>query len=251
MSPRACIGLGSNQGDRRAHLDAAIDALHATPEISDLVVSPYHQTTPIGGPAGQGYFLNAAASFQTRLDPFRLHQRLQAIEADAGRVRSVRWGERPLDLDLLLYGEQMIETEALTVPHPRLAVRRFVLEPLAEVAAHVWHPETHCTIQNLLTNLNREPRRVALLGWDPATFATLKALVPDGWILLEPSAPDVTKASTLTFIAAPDTLRQNRAEWKKSYRPETPLIFLTAGNAEQEFKAACLAVMPISQAQPG
>jgi 2-amino-4-hydroxy-6-hydroxymethyldihydropteridine diphosphokinase len=153
MSSRALIGLGSNLGDRRAALDGAVSALAATPGIVVRNVSNYHETEPVGGPAGQGMFLNAAAALETTLDPFHLLDVLVEIEARLGRVRTVPWGERTLDLDLLLFGEEVIDTPRLTVPHPRFAARRFVLEPLAEIAPEAIDPVTKYTVAELLAKL--------------------------------------------------------------------------------------------------
>ena len=110
MGTLALIGLGSNLGDRKAILDGAVEQLRQTPELIVRSVSTYHETKPVGGPAGQGPFLNAAAALETTLEPIALLRRLQEIEADAGRVRSVRWGERTLDLDVLLFGDEIIDT---------------------------------------------------------------------------------------------------------------------------------------------
>ena len=134
MNALALIGLGSNLGDRRATLLRAIEELNATPGVSVVKVSSFHETEPVGGPPGQGPYLNAAACIETTLEPPALLHRLQEIEARNGRVRTVRWGERTLDLDLLLYDDRIVETPELTIPHPRMADRRFVLEPLAEIA---------------------------------------------------------------------------------------------------------------------
>ena len=101
------------------------------PDVSVGKVSSFHETEPVGGPPGQGPYLNAAACIETTLEPPAVLQLLQEIEAKNGRVRLVRWGERTLDLDLLLFDDRIVETPELTIPHPRMAVRRFVLEPLA------------------------------------------------------------------------------------------------------------------------
>src|SRR5579864_4624704 len=163
----ALIGLGSNLGDRKAHLDAAIDALRATPCIVVRAVSTYHETTPVGGPAGQGTYLNAAVAVVTTLEPTTLLGALEQIEKTRGRVRSVHWGARTLDLDLLLFGEQIIDTPELEVPHPRLAVRRFVLGPLCEIAPDAVDPLTRRSVAQLLANLDRRPSYVALSQfWD-------------------------------------------------------------------------------------
>jgi 2-amino-4-hydroxy-6-hydroxymethyldihydropteridine diphosphokinase len=155
MSSIAIIGLGSNLGDRRATLDGAIAALAVTPGVGVRRVSSYHETDPVGGPPGQGRYLNAAAVLETTLDPLGLLHTLEAIEARFGRVRTVRWGERTLDLDLLLFGDRIIQTPELTVPHPRLAERRFVLEPMAEVAPDAVEPRSGRTVSELLQELVR------------------------------------------------------------------------------------------------
>jgi 2-amino-4-hydroxy-6-hydroxymethyldihydropteridine diphosphokinase len=150
----ALIGLGSNLGDRKSLLDAAVAALAATDGVQLRAVSSYHGTAPVGGPPGQGDYLNAAAAIDTTLEPLDLLHRLQEIETRAGRVRSVRWGERTLDLDLLLFGDRVIATEELRVPHPRMALRRFVLAPLAEIAPGAVDPVTGRTIRELLADLD-------------------------------------------------------------------------------------------------
>ncbi len=121
-------------------------------------VSSLFETVPLGGPAGQGMYFNAVAELETVLDPFELLRVLQQIEAQLGRVRTVRWGARTLDLDLLLYEDRIIETPDLKVPHPRLATRRFVLEPLSEIAPLAVEPVTKRTIAELLVELGQEPK---------------------------------------------------------------------------------------------
>jgi 2-amino-4-hydroxy-6-hydroxymethyldihydropteridine diphosphokinase len=167
MSSLALIGLGSNLGDRRANLEGAIADLAATPCVSVRRVSSFRETEPVGGPPGQGTYLNAAAVLETTLDPPVLLHILQAIEMRYGRVRTVRWGERTLDLDLLLFDDQIIDTTELTVPHPRLAERRFVLEPLAEVAPDAIEPRTGRTISELLEELDRAEGSRKCLGSRP------------------------------------------------------------------------------------
>jgi 2-amino-4-hydroxy-6-hydroxymethyldihydropteridine diphosphokinase len=155
MSSLAMIGLGSNLGDRRAYLEGAIAALSDSPGVRVRRVSSFRETDPVGGPPGQGAYLNAAAVVETTLGPVELLHLLQSIEAKGGRVRTVRWGERTLDLDLLLFDDRIIETDELTVPHPRLAGRRFVLEPLAEVAPEALEPKTGRRVSELLWELDR------------------------------------------------------------------------------------------------
>ncbi len=128
----AWIGLGANLGDRGAALAQAVQALAALPATRCLKVSGLYASAPID--AGGPDYLNAVAELATRLAPLDLLDALQALEQAAGRERPYRNAPRTLDLDLLLYGDQQIQTERLTVPHPRLAERAFVLLPLAEIA---------------------------------------------------------------------------------------------------------------------
>ena len=132
---RAAIGLGSNLGDRRAHIERALAALESMPDVSVEAVSSLIETEPVGDPP-QGPYLNGAALVSCELDPHGLLAVLQDLERGAGREPGPRWGPRPLDLDVLLLdgGERVVRDDALEVPHPRLTERRFVLEPLAEIA---------------------------------------------------------------------------------------------------------------------
>ena len=134
MAATAYIGLGSNLGDRRARLDAALAALRGRTGVAVTRVSSIYETAPVGGPAGQGPYLNAVAELRTELDPEALLRVLLEIESAQGRVRTERDGPRTLDLDLLLYGDMVRDDARLTLPHPRLHQRLFVLKPLAEVA---------------------------------------------------------------------------------------------------------------------
>lgn len=126
---RAAIGLGANLGDRRARLGEAVRRLGEAGVT--VAVSSLYETAPIGGPV-QGPFLNAVAVLDTDLAPRALLEFCLGLEREAGRRRRVRWGPRTLDLDLLLYDRVVVDEPGLQVPHPRLALRRFVLEPLAE-----------------------------------------------------------------------------------------------------------------------
>jgi 2-amino-4-hydroxy-6-hydroxymethyldihydropteridine diphosphokinase len=129
---RAFIGLGSNLGDRRALLRGAVEALR---ENGDVVgVSPLYETAPVGGPDGQGPYLNLVVELSTFDTPRDLLDRCRSLEAVAGRVRTVRWGPRTLDADVLWVQGWQVDEEDLTVPHPRLWDRRFVVQPLADLA---------------------------------------------------------------------------------------------------------------------
>jgi 2-amino-4-hydroxy-6-hydroxymethyldihydropteridine diphosphokinase len=148
---RVAIALGSNLGDREAYLHSAIAALQ--PSIRNLRVSTFHDTAPVGvGP--QPTFLNATAVGETSLGARALLETLLAIERDLGRERPFPGAPRTVDLDLILYGDAIIdEAPSLIVPHPRFRERRFVLEPLAEIAPDWRDPVTGKTVEELLRNL--------------------------------------------------------------------------------------------------
>jgi 2-amino-4-hydroxy-6-hydroxymethyldihydropteridine diphosphokinase len=152
--PLAAIGLGSNFGDRAAHLHAALDALRADPTILDLRASAAIETAPVG-PIPQGPYLNAAAAFTTDCSPRSLLDLLHAIEQSRGRNRKAepRWGPRTLDLDLLLYDDLVIDEPGLRVPHPSLHERRFVLEPLAAILPDSLVPGLGLRVRELLVRL--------------------------------------------------------------------------------------------------
>jgi 2-amino-4-hydroxy-6-hydroxymethyldihydropteridine diphosphokinase len=129
---RAFIGLGSNLGDRRALLRQAVEGLRAAGDVTG--VSPLYETEPVGGPEGQGPYLNLVVELSTSDTPRRLLERCRALEAAAGRARTVRWGPRTLDADVLWVEGWQVDEEDLVVPHPRLWERRFVVQPLADLA---------------------------------------------------------------------------------------------------------------------
>src|SRR5437879_3312756 len=138
MPITAYIALGSNVGDRRDNLDHALAHLRVTPGVAVGRVSSYYETDPVGGPAGQGKYLNAAAELHVELSPEDLLLVLHDIEGKLGRVRKERFAPRTIDLDLLLYGDLELDVHTadldLTVPHPRMQERDCVLRPLAEIA---------------------------------------------------------------------------------------------------------------------
>jgi 2-amino-4-hydroxy-6-hydroxymethyldihydropteridine diphosphokinase len=130
---RAYLALGSNLGDRLAHLQFAVDALAAATDVFVVDVSRVYETAPVGGPA-QDAFLNAVVALDTELAPDVLLALAQRIETDAHRVRAERWGPRTLDVDILVYDDVESADPALTLPHPRMWERGFVLAPLRDVA---------------------------------------------------------------------------------------------------------------------
>jgi len=162
--PTALIGLGSNLGDRGANLRQALALLQQRPGIRLLAQSTRHCTRPVGGPSGQDAFLNAAALLETELNPQQLLAALLETETCMGRERSIRWGPRIIDLDLLLYDRLIVEQPELVVPHPRMAWRRFVLEPAAEIAPEMVHPAIGWSLARLLAHLNTTRPYVAIAG---------------------------------------------------------------------------------------
>ena len=151
----AYVALGSNLGDRDAHLAFAVRRLETLPGTSVVARSTVYESAPVG-PGSQPDYLNAVVALETRLAPDLLLEGLHGIEAAAGRVRAgaPRWGPRPLDLDLLLYSDRCVETEDLTLPHPRLHERGFVLAPLRELAAELVHPRLGRSIAALAEELD-------------------------------------------------------------------------------------------------
>lgn len=153
----AILSLGSNLGDRYGTLDKAIRRLDSHPGISVSKVAAYLETAPVGY-LEQGKFINSAVSIETSLSPVELLETVLQIEADLGRKREVRFGPRTLDIDILLYGDLVISSEALTIPHPRLREREFVLVPLAEIAPEKRIPPTGLTAPEMLALLHRQRR---------------------------------------------------------------------------------------------
>ena len=156
MARTAYIALGSNLGDRRSFLAKAVESIRTLPGVESVGVSPIYETNPVGGPPGQGKFLNCIAAVKTTLDSEALLHALHRIEADLGRDRSgetIRNEPRTLDLDIVLFGDEVIEDIGLTVPHPRMHQRWFVLKPLCDLAPDAIHPILNKSIKQLLTEL--------------------------------------------------------------------------------------------------
>jgi 2-amino-4-hydroxy-6-hydroxymethyldihydropteridine diphosphokinase len=138
--PTAYIALGANLGERRANIERALDLLGGTPNIRVTKISTFLENPAIGGPADSPPFLNAVAEIETSLPPRDLLARLLDIEKTLGRQRRQKWEARLIDLDLLLYGDAIVDDPDLKIPHPLMHARRFVLDPLKEIAPDVMHP---------------------------------------------------------------------------------------------------------------
>ncbi|MAT72973.1 MAG: 2-amino-4-hydroxy-6-hydroxymethyldihydropteridine diphosphokinase [Planctomycetaceae bacterium] len=174
----ALISLGSNLGDRRLRLDAALSQLATTSGVRLLRRSRCRASVPVGGPPGQDAFLNGAALLETSLGPQALLAILHDIEQRAERRRAERWASRTLDLDLLLHGETIVEDDQLTLPHPRMTSRRFVLNPAREIAGALLHPTSGWTVAALARQLD-VGRRVVVAADDDAQQSKLIAALAE------------------------------------------------------------------------
>ncbi len=159
--PIAYVALGSNLGDRFAHLSAAIRRLRAEPGIRVHAVSSFYVTAPVNCPPGSGEFLNAVAAIETHRSPANLLRLLLGIERQFGRIRSQPNAPRTLDLDLILYDDYILASEELTLPHPRMHERAFVMVPLAEIAPDARHPGLKKTARELAAATDASGLRIA------------------------------------------------------------------------------------------
>lgn len=148
----AYIGMGSNIGDRESNLNSAVEMLRILEGIEVTAVSSYLNTAPIGY-IDQPDFLNAAAELRTNLTPADLLKVCRKVEQELKRERTIRWGPRTIDLDILLYGDMVINQEDLVIPHPRMHERVFVLGPLNEITPHTVHPVMKKSVNELLRDI--------------------------------------------------------------------------------------------------
>lgn len=148
------IGIGSNLGDRSQNTRDAIRLLDDHPGIQIKALSHFYETEPLTLKGDkQNYYLNCTLKIQTTLNPIQLFRVMQDVEKLLGRVREDKWGPRTIDLDLLFFDDEIFRTTTLVIPHPELHKRRFVLEPLAEIASNLVHPIKGVTVKNLLSRL--------------------------------------------------------------------------------------------------
>ena len=160
------VALGANIGKVEENIKASLAALEQASSIKVLRTSSIYQTTPLGGAGEQPDYYNGAVLLETTLEPLELLKKLQSIERDLGRVRKEHWGPRCIDLDLILWGNLILKTSELTIPHPHLYWRRFVLDPASEIAPNLVVPTTGLTIE--------ETRR--LLFWNFSAYEQLAFL---------------------------------------------------------------------------
>ena len=152
----AYIALGSNLGNRGLNIEKALTQLEKLPDITVGKVSSLIETAPIGGPAGQNHFFNASAQILCRCVATHLLALMQKIESQLGRDRTEntqKWSSRTIDLDLLLFGSEIIDLPRLKVPHPLMHTRMFVMGPMVEIAPDVWHPKLNRTMLQIFNSL--------------------------------------------------------------------------------------------------
>lgn len=227
--PTCLLGLGSNIGDREATLRSVLAEITALPDVQLVQHSDWHRSRPVGGPSDQNEFLNAAAVIETTVPPLRLLNDFGQIEARHGRRPAVRWSARTIDIDILLYGNEVAETEMLTVPHPRMSFRRFMLGPAATIAPKMLHPTIGWPVERLLLHLTAASDQVAIVSPSadsrsrlanvfhkggsahpllPPDFATAEHHWPSSWttwLAVSPPPPKskpVADASPLPYAAA-------------------------------------------------
>lgn len=174
----ALIAIGGNVADVSASIAAAFARLAASPHCRDAVLSRIYATAPMGKQAGPPY-RNAAIRLETTLDPLALLDALQNIELELGRVRTMHWGPRIIDLDLIGVGDCVVHEQRLTLPHPGLIYRRFVLDPLLEIAPDWVHPQLDRTVRELHERLMLRPLPVQIQGASTSLTATLQQQLQD------------------------------------------------------------------------
>ena len=261
------IALGSNLGDRAAALDSAIAALDATSDVRIIRHSSWQLSWPVGGANLRHEFLNGAAVAETSLGPEELLRLLQQIESSHGRKRHERWGDRTLDLDLLLVEDRIIEVPTLTLPHPRMSFRRFVLEPAVEIAGDWVHPTIGWTLSKLLEHLDTGDDCIAIVSPSEAARRKVSELLINRlslaatgpplddpkwpksltqWLRISPDPP-YDRLPKLSILL--DSVEGNDAAWESlaNQQGRGPTLQIPVGPAErvaEEVFAAVAAVWP-------
>lgn len=215
---RCLVGCGSNLGRRREQLDRAIELLRFMPGVEMRAVSRYRETAAVGGPPSQDPFLNAACLLETSLPPRAVLEMLAAIENTLARDRCERWGPRTIDLDLLLYDDVVIDSPELTLPHPRMATRRFVLEPAAEIAPTLAHPRSGCTVGDLLANIAQAHPFVTVIGVPGSGASEVAAAVSDAALARFIHAPAAWPLAEGVHATTLSHWRRTLAAWSAPLR---------------------------------
>ncbi|HEY4311428.1 MAG TPA: 2-amino-4-hydroxy-6-hydroxymethyldihydropteridine diphosphokinase [Pirellulales bacterium] len=225
------VALGSNVGDRQQALARSVAQLDALEGCQVRACSSWHETVAVGGPPGQTPFLNGAVVLETSQPPAQLLGILNEIEAMLGRTRDVRWGPRTVDLDMLLYDELILDSAQLTLPHPRMAFRKFVIEPAAEIAGEWRHPTIGWTLKKLRDHLRHATPYVAITGAPLAGNSQLAArlaesfdarLIRDAGTVVQPSQPAADSAGRRLQAEIESIIRRrqllDRESWEQPER---------------------------------
>jgi 2-amino-4-hydroxy-6-hydroxymethyldihydropteridine diphosphokinase len=177
------IAFGSNEGQSTKIFEQALAELSRASAVLVVAHSQPLSTVPVGGPKAQPSFLNAAIRIETTNSPIEMHRCLVEIESKLGRIRRERWGPRKIDLDLLLFDDFEIQSEKLTIPHPRMSFRRFVLEPAVEIAAEMIHVTSGRAVGQLLEHLDQREDLIIYVSQDLESdpLAEMGATIPRPW----------------------------------------------------------------------
>ncbi len=212
-------------------LRTALADITALPDAQLVKHSTWHASKPVGGPTGQGEFLNAAAVIETTIPPPRLLAELNQIEARLGRGAGERWAARPIDIDILLYDSEVSETTTLTLPHPRMSYRKFVLEPAAEVAPKMLHPTIGWPVERLLLHLDAASEMAAIVSPSVDSRTRLAEVVRRQYGTAEAEPPKFATAehhwpsSWTTWIALPALASAAKAALETSPLPYAAAAF--------------------------
>jgi 2-amino-4-hydroxy-6-hydroxymethyldihydropteridine diphosphokinase len=210
------ISLGANIGHREQAIEQAISAISGYSEVSACLCSSFFETIAAGGALDQPIFINAVARFDTSLQPAAVLKRLFELERQLGRTRQTIWDPRVIDLDLLLYNHEIHNDPDLILPHPRMILRRFVLEPACEIAADLTHPQTKWSLQQHLNHLNRSAKYICIAG---ATTAQRRAAVAR----LQTQVAN-QQASILDNVPSSRTLDEQQAAIKTALAEPTDMV---------------------------
>lgn len=146
---KVVLSLGSNIGDKKLYLERAIDLIKKKKLLSDIIISSIYETEPVGF-LKQDWFMNMVISGESIYSPFELFREIKSIELEIGRQHRAKWHEREIDIDIILFGNEILDTETLTIPHPRFHERKFVLLPLNEIESEIVNPVNKLKVLNLL-----------------------------------------------------------------------------------------------------
>lgn len=199
---RCLLAIGANLGDRAKTIDTALAEISCLTQVTLLARSSWHVTQPIGGPSGQPAYFNGAVALESHCSPNELTLELHKIEARLGRQRRIHWDARMIDIDVLLFGDQIVDETNLQIPHPRMIVRQFVLAPAVEIAAEMVHPQLGWTLAALQKHWLSTVPRISICCDD----APLKC-----WIVDELSREcdaaigDSSRAQAVKFVSPDDS----------------------------------------------